>query len=227
MENNIGVGVIVGLATASSLYVWNSKSFTKAQKTFLLIFLVFPPLQWVSILLVLAYNKYQVENSIETKSIKKVSQNKNKLELAKESLQDLKNSGIIDTKEYNEKVEKIEDQIYNYSLLNTNEYKQLKYLFDSDILTKEEFESKVEILKSKKSDENIIVINKDYRIIDGYSEGLALVIDDNLDYGYINSDGKVVIDFIFEHAENPSGARLQRVATYFCELNKAFATRLL
>lgn len=202
MENNIGVGAIVGLVIASSLYVCNSKSFTKVQKAFLLIFLIFPPLQWVSILLVLAYNKFQVENSIENKSIKKVYQNKNKLELAKESLQDLKNIGIINIEEYNEKIEKIEDQIYNYNLLNTNEYKQLKYLFDSDILTKEEFQSKIEILKSKRSDENIIIINKDYRIVDGYSEGLALVIDDSLDYGYINVDGKVVIDFIFEHAEN-------------------------
>lgn len=202
MENNIAVGVIIGLVTASSLYVWNSKSFTKVQKTFLLILLVFPPLQWVSILLVLAYNKFQIENSLESESLRKVSQTKNKLELAKESLQDLKESGIIDTREYNEKVEKIEDQIYKNNLLNTNEYKQLKYLFDSDILTKEEFDGKIELLKSKKSDENIIVNNRDYRIVDGYSEGFALVIDDNLDYGYINADGKVVIDFLFEHAEN-------------------------
>src|SRR5690554_1333312 len=103
MNSDIGVGLIVGLVSASSLYVWNSNNFTKTQKIFLLIFLVFPPLQWLSTLLVLGYNKYKTENSVEHKSMKKASESKNKLEIAKENLHDLKRSGIINHNEYSEK----------------------------------------------------------------------------------------------------------------------------
>lgn len=221
MENNIILGAIIGLVTASSLYVWNTKDFTKVQKSFLLIFLIFPPLQWVSILLISAYNKFKIENSTENKSTKKIYQNTNKLELAKESLQDLKNSGIINTDEYNEKVEKIEVQISRYNLLNTPEYNQLKYLFDSDILTKEEFESKVEILKNQKTDKNRIIIIKDYRIVDDYHEDLALVINDKLDYGFINAFDEVIIDFKFDYAENFSnGLALIRIKDKFGYINK-------
>ena len=36
MEDSIGVGAIVGLVFASSIYVWNSNEFTKEQKIFLM-----------------------------------------------------------------------------------------------------------------------------------------------------------------------------------------------
>jgi uncharacterized membrane protein YcjF (UPF0283 family) len=71
MENNIAVGILVGLAVGTSLYVWNSDSFTKPQKIGLICCIVFPPLQWVLILLVLAYNKHQSENTTEAKIIKR------------------------------------------------------------------------------------------------------------------------------------------------------------
>ena len=37
MDNNVGVGTIVGLAFASSVYVWKTDNYTKEQKTGLLI----------------------------------------------------------------------------------------------------------------------------------------------------------------------------------------------
>ena len=61
MEHNIGVGAIVGLVTASSIYIYNSTKFNSIQRTILLICVLFPPAQWVGILIVLAYNK-QIEN---------------------------------------------------------------------------------------------------------------------------------------------------------------------
>ena len=76
MENNIGVGLIVGLVIASSLYVWNSKDFTKEQKIFLLVCIIFPPSQWVFILIILAYNKNKENNSEEKIFERKIEKNK-------------------------------------------------------------------------------------------------------------------------------------------------------
>jgi hypothetical protein len=74
MENNIGVGILVGIATASSLYVWKSESFTKTQKTFLLLSVLFPPIQWVGILAVSLYNNHKVNNTTEKITERKIEQ---------------------------------------------------------------------------------------------------------------------------------------------------------
>jgi uncharacterized membrane protein len=148
MENNVGVGIIVGIATATSLYVWNSNSFTKSQKTFLLLSILFPPLQWISILLVLAYNKYQLENTIEAKAIKQNIESSQNLDSAKNNLLELKEKGIITNEEFNSKVETIEKQKTEFNIKNSIEYKQLKSLLDSGILTKEEFENKVKLISN-------------------------------------------------------------------------------
>lgn len=150
MENNIGVGTIIGLVIASSLYVWNSQNFTKNQKIILLIFIVFPPLQWISILLVLVYNNFINQNKPETK-----------LNSAKENLTELKNKGLLTIDEYNSKVEKIEIQRNDYDIKNSIEYKQLKSLFDSGILSHDEFNSKIQLLKNTKSIPTTVEINRE------------------------------------------------------------------
>ena len=147
MDDKIGVGILVGIATATSLYVWNSDSFTKPQKIGLICCVVFPPLQWISILLVLAYNKHQSENTTEAKIIKQNVESKQNLDSAKNNLIELKEKGIITEEEFNSKVEKIESQKTEFDIKNSTEYKQLKNLFDSGILTKEEFESKINLIK--------------------------------------------------------------------------------
>ena len=62
MEHSIGVGAIIGLTFASSIYVWNNNRFSSTQKTLLLICIIFPPAQWLGILLVSIYNS-NVENN--------------------------------------------------------------------------------------------------------------------------------------------------------------------
>lgn len=168
MQDNIGVGAIIGLVTASSIYVWNSDSFSKIQKTFLLLFLVFPPLQWVSILVALGYNKIQEQNSFENKSIKKENKHNN-FDLAKINLNNLKESGIISTPEYEVKIEQIDSQQSEFDLLNSTEYKQLKQLLDSNILTRDEFETKIKLLKDKSfiNTKNEIKIGENNTIING------------------------------------------------------------
>jgi hypothetical protein len=63
MNENIGVGIIVGLAIGSSTYIWNSDNFTKSQKYILLLFILFPPLQWISAIILCIYNKQQFQKT--------------------------------------------------------------------------------------------------------------------------------------------------------------------
>lgn len=221
MEHNPLFGGIVGLTTASCIYIWKSERFNKAQKTFLLLCFFFPPLQWIMILVVIYYNNEIYKKTKEfTKELSNITENK-KIDVSKSNLKELKDSGIISEEEYKVKIEQIENQKNELSISNSKEYAQLKSLLELDILTKAEFDSKVELLKEKKSNVNTSQNNEDYRIISGYSEGLALVIGNNLDYGYIDTEGKIVIDFIFEHAENfNNGIATVRVNGLFKKIDK-------
>jgi uncharacterized membrane protein len=141
MDKNIIIGLIVGLVTATSFYVWNSDNFTKIQKTFLLIFVVFAPLQWVSILIILLYNKIKRENTVEFKD-------EIKQKFAIENLKELNQKGILTDEEFKSKFENIKVEKERKNLKNSTEYKQLKSLYNSNILTKDEFHKKTESLKS-------------------------------------------------------------------------------
>lgn len=216
MDKSIGVGSIVGLTFASSLYVWKNEKFSSVQKTILLICIVFPPAQWLGILIVLAYNNYKVNNSVEKVQERKVEQVKVNLDNSISSLTDLKDKGILTAEEYKTKVAKINSEKDEQSLKNSLEYKQLKSLLDSGILTKEEFESKLILLKNKPK-----VKIKDFRIVDGFSEGLALVINFELDYGFVDNEGNIIIPFKFEHAENfKEGIAKVRYNGEFKSINK-------
>ena len=169
MEHNIGVGAIVGLATASSFYIYKSEKFSSIQKTILIICVIFPPAQWLGILIVLAYNNYIENNSVE-KIAERRNENKiNTLNSQVESLKDLKEKGILTNEEYNQKVEKIEAEKAEQDLKNSTEYKQLKSLFDSGVLTKEEFESKIVKIN------NIINKQLEDKIIDTYNYNATLI----------------------------------------------------
>lgn len=152
MEHNIGVGAIIGLVTASSFYIYNSNKFNSIQKTILLICILFPPAQWLGIIIVLAYNNYIENNSVEKVTERKIEQKTNTLNSQAESLKDLKEKGILTEEEYSQKVNRIEQEKKEENLKNSQEYKQLKSLFDSGVLTKEEFESKIGIIKTKTSE---------------------------------------------------------------------------
>ena len=169
MEHNIGVGAIVGLATASSFYIYKSEKFSSIQKTILLICVIFPPAQWLGILIVLAYNNFIENNSVEKIAEIKNENKINTLNSQVESLKDLKEKGILTNEEYNQKVEKIEAEKAEQDLKNSTEYKQLKSLFDSGVLTKEEFESKIVKIN------NIINKQLEDKIIDTYNYNVTLI----------------------------------------------------
>ena len=169
MEHNIGVGAIVGLATASSFYIYKSEKFSSVQKTILLICVIFPPAQWLGILIVLAYNNFIENNSVEKTTERKIENKINTLNSQVESLKDLKEKGILTNEEYNQKVEKIEAEKAEQDLKNSTEYKQLKSLFDSGVLTKEEFESKIVKIN------NIINKQLEDKVIDTYNYNATLI----------------------------------------------------
>ena len=147
MEHSIGVGLIVGLTFASSVYIWNSKNFSKVQKIILLLFVVFPPLQWIAILIVSIYNTNKSNSTPE-----KI--NEKKLDYTIANLTDLKQKGILTEVESKEKLNKIEQEKTEQNLKNSLEYKQLQSLYESGVLIEEEFKGKVLLLKSSIEKEN-------------------------------------------------------------------------
>lgn len=97
----------------------------------------------------------------------------NKINDVLNNLANLKDKGILTDDEYNIKIEKIKDEKAKVSLINSQEYKQLKSLLEQNILTKEEFEKKITLIESnslainefydydvKLKDENILTILK-------------------------------------------------------------------
>jgi len=159
MEKKIVIGALVGLLTATLLYVLTSDDFSKPQKTVLTLFIIFPPLHWLGILAVLYYNNNYTKTGKDIIQTKKEFEkiNKNKL-----TLLELKRKGILTEEEYNQKVEKLKIEENEKELKNTQEYKQLKNLLENKIITKEEFESKIKHIHSSKT-VDILLIRKAVR----------------------------------------------------------------
>jgi len=116
MENNIGAGVIVAAAIGTSLYIYNSDKFDQVQKTVLLICIIFPPLQWIGILIALAYNSYRHKNSKEVIERNKITKEFSNSDLQIRNLRDLKEKGLLTEEEYNRKKEKIQNSMFESEL---------------------------------------------------------------------------------------------------------------
>jgi uncharacterized membrane protein YhaH (DUF805 family) len=139
MDNRIIIGLVVGLTFATTTYVWNSQKFNKTLKWILTLFMAFPPLQWATIIIVLIFKSFDTFNS----------ESENKLRTSKSSINDLidlKNKGLISENEFKQKVEILEANKIDIKIKQSDEYKKLKGLFESNILTEEEFNDKVKML---------------------------------------------------------------------------------
>ena len=64
-----------------------------------------------------------------------------------ESLNNLKEKGILTEEEYMEKAKIVNQEIAEKKLKETEEYKQLQNLLNSQLLTQEEFDNKIDILR--------------------------------------------------------------------------------
>jgi uncharacterized membrane protein YhaH (DUF805 family) len=141
MDNEIIIGLLVGLTFATSVYIWNSEKFNRIQKIILLFFVVFPPIQWLGILLILLFNSFVSFNSSSDVGIRGANN-------SIENLRYLKNKGILTEKEFELKVEKIEFEKIELKVKKSSEYKSLKSLLDSGFISKDEFEIKLKLLKN-------------------------------------------------------------------------------
>lgn len=149
MDENILIGAIVGGVTASSIYVYQSDKFNKAQKAFLLVCFIFPPLQWVSILILLGLNNYKKQNSQEAIKEKQIIKETNSFDDKIKSLKELKEKEILTEEEYNVKIKNLEDLKFESELRLSKDYQKLKSLFDDGILSEDEFKTKSTTLKKK------------------------------------------------------------------------------
>ncbi|PIV97967.1 MAG: hypothetical protein COW43_00365 [Flavobacteriaceae bacterium CG17_big_fil_post_rev_8_21_14_2_50_31_13] len=160
MNTQIGVGLLVGAVTGTSIYIWNSDNFTKPQKIILLFCIIFPPAQWILAIILFFYNSsIKPSLNVNINSSSKESTPKTKRQgfsttEQKQSVEILKEKGLLNESEYQEKIDIIENQIKIDRIYKSKEYLNLKNLFESGLFTKDEFENKVELLKTKASENN-------------------------------------------------------------------------
>lgn len=202
------IGGIVGAMYAGAIAIFKSAShsqkFTPNQIRVLLILIIFPPLFFMVYIALLIFNNVKYASKSETKQIRQSSNKISELENVRDKLEYLKNSSLLTEEEFSIKSKKIDDNISFEYLINTEEYKNLKQLLDVKVLTTEEFNTKIELLKKYLEKQNLFNINstQQYNIIDGFRDGYAKVINEDLEYGFIDESGKLVIPFFYELAEN-------------------------
>ncbi len=106
--------------------------------------------------LLYTYGKEQFEHFLTKRNENQIKKEKQEIEnqpinrnlKSIENLEDLRDSGLLTEREYQEKVEKLRDKILLEKIKDKDEYKKLKDLFEKGILTIDEFEDKINILKT-------------------------------------------------------------------------------
>lgn len=159
--------------------------------------------------------KQQIE--IEKKTISQ----QDSFNVKKEALEQLKEKGILTEQEYEDKMKILAEDNICKSLETYDEYKQLKAFYEDGILTKEELESKVELLKDKLRIAKENGSDSTYSNKNEPSEGLILITDTDLNYGFTDIDGKGVIKTKYEYAESfKEGLALVRLDNKFGFIDK-------
>lgn len=105
-------------------------------------------------LLLYNYGKEQLDNFLDKREKNQRKKEKEKIDnqpinrnlKSIETLEELKESGLLTENEYDEKVQKLKGKIQLEQIKDTAEYQKLKDLFDKGILSIDEFESKVKLL---------------------------------------------------------------------------------
>lgn len=223
----IFIGCLIGGAYSLSItlykYASNSSKFTHLQIFLLYILIIFPPLQYVSILIFYTYNYIKNLSDKSRKQLKNNQLKINNLEDSQNKLTELRNLNIISDTEYLAKKARIENQIDEYIIENRVEYKNLESLYKNCILSEFEFKQKIDLLQSleKKNRNSRSDIICNFNIIAGYHEGLALAIDENLNYGFVDDSRNTIIPFQYNLAQNFSnGLAVVMVGNKYGYINK-------
>lgn len=122
-----------------------------------------------------------------------------------ENLKSLRDSNILSESEYKIKIDKINEEKLDNLVTKTDEYLRLKTLYNDGVFTKEEFESKVKIIRFKIEntdvnevetlDYTINFIDSSYSLIFGSYKSWKIQFENSSSMNYYtkNSNGKYFI----------------------------------
>jgi len=143
MNKEALTGIVVGFVIGLTTYVIKNKEFTKAQKIFLSLLMVFFPAQILAIIVVKIYNNYKAKKEY-----------KNSPQYLIDTLNDLRDKGIISIDLYKQKIEEIHREFAIKRHLESPENKKLYILYKKGILTEEEYTLKT--LENAILDDNVV-----------------------------------------------------------------------
>jgi hypothetical protein len=124
-----------------------------------------------------------------------------------QKLKNLRDKDLLSESEYLAKISDLRKNEIEHQIQKTEEYSELQSLYQSNILTEEELESKLQKLRKQYDEEDIEHLSRkkakpDYVFSGSYKNGLAKVRDEDLNYGFVDKRGNVVIDKKYEFAED-------------------------
>lgn len=139
-----------------------------------------------------------------------------------ENLKSLRDSHVLSESEYQDKITKINDEQLEERVKRTEDYTSLKTLYTDGVFDKDEFENKVKIVKHKLSERLKSNANneKSFRVAGDLKWGLALAIDEDLNYGFVDENENIIIDFKYQFARNfKEDIALIKINNYFGFIN--------
>ncbi|NGY38969.1 WG repeat-containing protein [Flavobacterium sp. XN-5] len=124
-----------------------------------------------------------------------------------ENLKNLRDSHVLSEPEYQDKITKINDEELEQRVKRTEEYTSLKTLYSDGVFDKEEFESKVKIIRNQLSEKLKDNPNKEksFRVSGDLKSGVAIAIDEDLNYGFVDENENIIIDFKYQFARDFKG----------------------
>ncbi|MGY5849182.1 WG repeat-containing protein [Salegentibacter sp. F14] len=132
----------------------------------------------------------------------------NEISEKEENLINLRDKGILSEGEFKSKISKIhQDKAYT-ELEKTKEYQQLKQLYNSGVLTKEEYDSKVKILIEKQNSDlkagglKSKLENTEYHQISQFKENRGRIWDKNQLFGFIDENYDTIVEPKYTIAED-------------------------
>lgn len=136
----------------------------------------------------------------EERNVKKDLQSK------RQKLKNLRDKDLLSESEYLAKIKDLRKNEIELQIQKTEEYKELQSLYQSGILTEEELESKLNKLRMQydAQEEHLTqeLARPDYVVDGSHKDGLAKIINQDLNYGFVDRSGNIVIDMKYEFAED-------------------------
>jgi hypothetical protein len=155
----------------------------------------------------------------------KKSYNSEIISNGEENLSDLRRNVILTDEEHDKKLEEIQNTNLEVLIKLTDDYKKLKSLFDNGVLTKDEFESKILVLKmmlksTEQTKKTYSENEKEFTVTEEISEGYHVIMDDDFNYGFADINLDKIIDTTYEFADSfKEGLALVRLNDKFGFIN--------